>query len=109
MRWLIVGFAAVAMVVSVRACIIRTCEPGYVLVRVSGSKFNDTLTDALPYGVRPDQAQWIGQPAPDFELPSLKQEANENGEMVAGVSSELIRLSSFRGKKVVCLFLSSYS
>ena len=73
------------------------------------AEMNDTLRDALSCGVRPDPAHWIGKPASDFELPLLQQRANENGETSVGMSSEKIRLSSFRGKKVVCLFLSSYT
>ncbi len=70
---------------------------------------DDTRTDFIRLTRRPDLAHWIGKPAPDFELPLLMQQANENGDKVAGMSREKIRLSSFRGKKVVCLFLSSYT
>lgn len=51
----------------------------------------------------------IGKPAPDFELPLLKQEVNEKGEKVGRITDAKVRLSSFRGKKVVCLFTSSYT
>jgi hypothetical protein len=51
----------------------------------------------------------IGKPAPDFELPMLKSELNEKGEKVDRITDEKVKLSSFRGKKVVCLFMSSYT
>jgi len=51
----------------------------------------------------------IGRPAPDFELPLLEATTNKAGQTVARVTDKKIRLSSFRGKKVVCLFLSSYT
>ena len=50
-----------------------------------------------------------GIPAPDFELPLLHEELNEKGEKIGRITDEKIRLSSFRGKKVVCLFMSSYT
>ena len=51
----------------------------------------------------------IGTPAPDFELPVLQQGANAKGEDIARITNETIRLSAFRGKKVVCIFMSSYT
>jgi hypothetical protein len=51
----------------------------------------------------------VGTAAPDFELPLLKQTVNEQGEKVDQVTDEKVRLSSFRGKRVVCLFMSSYT
>lgn len=51
----------------------------------------------------------VGQLAPDFELPLLKEETNAAGEKVARITDEKVRLSSFRGKKVVCVFMSSYT
>ena len=51
----------------------------------------------------------IGRPAPDFELPLLETTTNKAGETVDRVTDEKVRLSSFRGRKVVCLFLSSYT
>jgi hypothetical protein len=51
----------------------------------------------------------VGKPAPDFELPVLKQELNDKGEKVDRITDEKVKLSSFRGKKVVCLFMSSYT
>ena len=51
----------------------------------------------------------VGEPAPDFELPLLTEEENEDGEKVFRISDEKVKLSSFRGEKVVCVFMSSYT
>lgn len=51
----------------------------------------------------------VGQMAPDFELPLLKEQKGPKGEKLYRISKEKIKLSSFRGKKVVCLFMSSYT
>ena len=51
-----------------------------------------------------------GEFPPDFELPRLTFRTNESGK-TAGVIDErdTVRLSSFRGKKPVCLIMSSYT
>ena len=48
----------------------------------------------------------IGKPAPDFELPLLKEETDANGKKINRITDEKVRLSTFRGKKVVCLFMN---
>jgi hypothetical protein len=58
---------------------------------------------------RPGARLEVGKPAPDFELPVLKQELNDKGENVDRITDEKVKLSSFRGNKVVCLFMSSYT
>jgi hypothetical protein len=52
----------------------------------------------------------FGQFPPDFELPRLHFEIDVN-ENPVGVIDETntIALSSFRGKKPVCLIMSSYT
>lgn len=50
-----------------------------------------------------------GQPAPDFELPFLKFETREDGTIAGRATKETVELSSFRGKKAVVLFFSSYT
>ena len=50
-----------------------------------------------------------GTEAPDFELPRLTLEKGANGKVVGKISKEKVKLSSFRGKKVVCIFSSSYT
>lgn len=51
----------------------------------------------------------VGEPAPDFELPLLKEETAEDGTKSYRITDEKVKLSSFRGKKVVCVFMSSYT
>jgi len=51
----------------------------------------------------------VGEPAPDFELPRLIITRDADGKPIGKVSQEKIRLSSFRGKKPVCLIMSSYT
>ena len=51
----------------------------------------------------------IGEPAPDLFLPRLVQRAELGKKTLDPTAGELVRLSSFRGKKVVCIFLSSYT
>ncbi len=51
----------------------------------------------------------IGQQSTDFELPVLIERTDDKGEKVAVVTTDKIKLSSYRGKKVVCVFMSSYT
>ncbi len=51
----------------------------------------------------------VGEPAPDFELPKLIITRDADGKPIGKISEEKIKLSSFRGKKPVCLIMSSYA
>ena len=51
----------------------------------------------------------VGQVAPDFELPRLSLVKGKKGKRIGKISSEKVKLSSFRGKKPVCLIFSSYT
>jgi hypothetical protein len=52
----------------------------------------------------------VGQYAPDFELPRLTITTDPSGKPIGVISeTDTIRLSSFRGKKPVCLIMSSYT
>ncbi len=51
----------------------------------------------------------IGQQSTDFELPVLIERTDDKGEKVAVVTTDKIKLSSYQGKKVVCVFMSSYT
>jgi len=51
----------------------------------------------------------IGQEAPDFELPILVEKTGDDGKKVAVVTTEKIKLSLYRHKKIVCIFMSSYT
>ena len=50
-----------------------------------------------------------GQIAPDFELPRLTIETDEEGNNIGKISTETVRLSDYRGKRCVFLILSSYT
>ncbi|MFB0552993.1 MAG: hypothetical protein ACETWQ_06725 [Phycisphaerae bacterium] len=52
----------------------------------------------------------LGEYAPDFELPKLAIKTDDAGKPVGVISEkDTVRLSSFRGKKPVCLIMSSYT
>ena len=51
----------------------------------------------------------VGEAAPDFELPRLIITRDADGNPIGKISEEKIKLSSFRGKKPVCLIMSSYT
>jgi len=52
----------------------------------------------------------LGRFPPDFELPKLTFSTDADGKSVGLISEkDTIRLSSFRGKKPVCLIMSSYT
>ncbi len=52
----------------------------------------------------------IGEAAPDFELPKLTITSDATGKSIGVIrENETIRLSSFRGKRPVCLIMSSYT
>ena len=51
----------------------------------------------------------IGGQAADFELPVLIERQDDKGQKVAVVTTDKVRLSSYRGKSVVCVFMSSYT
>jgi hypothetical protein len=67
--------------------------------------------DRNTYPNRPSAYQdlQVGKPAPDFELPILKEETAANGKKFNRITDEKVRLSAFRDKQVVCLFMSSYT
>jgi len=52
----------------------------------------------------------VGEFAPDFELPRLTLTTDANGKPIGVIrETDTIRLSSFRGKRPVCLIMSSYT
>lgn len=51
----------------------------------------------------------VGKEAPDFTLPLLVEEETDKGEKVNRITDKKVTLSDFRGKKVVCIFFSSYT
>ena len=52
----------------------------------------------------------IGEFPPDFELPRLVIETDETGKSQGVISeTDTVKLSSFRGKRPVCMIMSSYT
>ena len=52
----------------------------------------------------------VGEFAPDFELPILTFKTDAAGKTVGVISDDdTVRLSTFRGKKPVCMIMSSYT
>jgi len=52
----------------------------------------------------------LGEFPPDFELPRLTFKTDADGKSVGVISEDkTIRLSSFRGKRPVCMIMSSYT
>lgn len=62
----------------------------------------------MPRGYNPKIK--IGEFPPDFELPRLTIKTDETGNPRGVISeNDTVRLSSFRGKKPVCMIMSSYT
>jgi hypothetical protein len=62
--------------------------------------------------VREAGSGWVkvGEYAPDFNLPRLTITSDANGKPVGVLrEKDTVRLSSFRGKRPVCLIMSSYT
>ena len=52
----------------------------------------------------------VGEFPPDFDLPRLTFETDAKGKTVGVISDDdTVRLSAFRGKKPVCMIMSSYT
>jgi len=52
----------------------------------------------------------VGEFAPDFELPKLTFKTDADGKHIGVISEkDTVKLSSFRGKKPVCMIMSSYT
>ena len=51
----------------------------------------------------------VGQPAPDFDLPLLVEGKDAEGNAVNRITGRKVKLSSFRHKRIVCVFFSSYT
>ena len=52
----------------------------------------------------------VGADAPDFNLPRLTITSDPSGKPIGVIrEADTVRLSSFRGKRPVCLIMSSYT
>ncbi|KPK78148.1 MAG: hypothetical protein AMJ79_00525 [Phycisphaerae bacterium SM23_30] len=74
------------------------------------------LVLASDYAVDPQQRArapskiMVGEIAPDFVLPTLTFDTDAAGKPIGIISDKnVIRLSSFFGKKPVCMIMSSYT
>jgi len=103
----------------------RFIVPGLLLVAAALVLLPTTQAAERP--ARPERpaagrAQWaqllpLGSEAPDFELPRLIITKADDGQWHGRVGAadekagagETVRLSSFRGKRPVCLIFSSYT
>jgi hypothetical protein len=84
-RLLRLVFAGVVVIVAAREGPGQTREAGQALVRV-------------------------GEDAPDFNLPRLTITSDPSGKPIGVIrDADTFRLSSFRGKRPVCLIMSSYT
>ncbi len=58
---------------------------------------------------RPARGSPVGLPAPDFNLPLLKEQLDDKGGRTFRITDQTVRLSDFSGRKIVCAFFSSYT
>ena len=87
----------VIAIYSIAVFIVMLCEP-VAAQRARASR------PAGPSKVR------VGEFALDFELPRLTFKTDTTGKKVGVISEhDTIRLSAFRGKKPVCMIMSSYT
>ena len=90
---------------------LRTAFAAAALLLVSGpglSPGGPATAQSRPQ-MRPPSKVKVGAYPPDFELPFLALERDEAGKPVGRISKKTFRLSSMRGKRPVCLFMSSYT
>jgi hypothetical protein len=73
------------------------------IVRAEGLTWHELHEKLAPIALN------LGQVAPDFELPRLTIETDNQGEPIGKISTETVKLSSFRGKLPVFLIFSSYT
>ena len=90
-----VGVAAVAMFVSATFAV-RPHRPG------------GRPSSGRPPGQSARSVQ-VGQEAADFELPVLIERQDDKGQKVAVVTTDKVKLSGYRGERIVCVFMSSYT
>lgn len=89
------------------------CAAALALIATVGFSAAPGRPDGRPKRGRPSGQSahrvQVGQQSTDFELPVLVERTDNKGEKVAVVTTDKIRLSSFRQKKIVCAFMSSYT
>jgi len=79
----------------------------FLLVTLT-AKIGEGQQRGMPRGYNPRIN--LGEFPPDFELPRLVIETDANGKSKGVISkTDTVKLSSFRGKKPVCMIMSSYT
>jgi len=79
----------------------------FLLVSLT-AKIGEGQQRGMPRGYNPKIR--LGEFPPDFELPRLVIETDETGKSKGVISeTDTVKLSSFRGKKPVCMIMSSYT
>jgi hypothetical protein len=69
-----------------------------------------TAQRSRPGGAAANPKVKVGEFAPDFELPKLTLKTDAEGKRIGVISeTNTVKLSSFRGKKPVCMIMSSYT
>ena len=91
-------------VLSIAALMVMLTGPAWTASRPGGQTRERPNRSADNPLVKP------GEYAPDFDLPRLTFATDAEGKSIGVISEkDRIRLSSFRGKKPVCLIMSSYT
>jgi len=98
------GIAAKMVVLGIATLTVLLSRPAWPAARGSGQTRERPNRGADNPLVKP------GEYPPDFDLPRLTFATDAAGKSVGVISEkDRIRLSSFRGKKPVCLIMSSYT
>ena len=98
------GIAGRAAVLGIAALMVMLSRPAWTAARSSGQTRERPNRSADNPLVKP------GEYPPDFDLPRLTFETDAAGKSVGVINQQdRIKLSAFRGKKPVCMIMSSYT
>ena len=98
------GIAARVAVLGIAILAVLFSRPAWSASRRSGQTRERPNRSAINLLVKP------GEYPPDFNLPRLTLTTDAEGKSVGVINEkDRIRLSSFRGKRPVCLIMSSYT
>ncbi len=98
------GVAARVAVLGIAILTVLFSQPAWPAARRTGQTRERPNRNAGNPLVKP------GEYAPDFDLPMLTFATDAEGKSIGVISEkDRIRLSSFRGKRPVCLIMSSYT
>lgn len=98
------GITRKTAVFGLATLMVTLCEPAWTAARSGGQ------TRERPNRSANNPLVKQGEYAPDFDLPRLTFATDAAGKSIGVISEkDRIRLSSFRGKRPVCLIMSSYT